>query len=123
MYLAVGSSRSILTTSPACALSLFAAGSLLYISAEENYVTVHTKADKLSEVLLRSSLTRVERQLHEHRPGFFRCHRAYIVNADKIRKVSGNAQGLKLTLEGAAVSIPVARRYVEEFRRLVVSRL
>lgn len=101
----------------------FAAGSLLYISADENYVTVHTKADKLSEVLLRSSLTRVERQLHEYRPGFFRCHRAYIVNADKIRKVSGNAQGLKLTLEGAAVSIPVARRYVEEFRRLVVSRL
>lgn len=101
----------------------FAAGSLLYISAEENYVTVHTKAGSVSEVLLRSSLTRVERQLHEYRPGVFRCHRAYIVNADKIRKVSGNAQGLKLTLEGVAESIPVARRYVEEFRRLVVSRL
>jgi hypothetical protein len=101
----------------------FAADSLLYIAADENYVTLHTKTGTLSGALLRSSLTRVEHQLWDFRPNYFRCHRAYIVNADKIRKVSGNAQGLKLSLEGGTESIPVARRYVEEFRRLVVPKL
>lgn len=101
----------------------FAASALLYISSDENYVTVHTKTDRPMDTLLRSSLTRVEQQLGDFRPGFFRCHRAFIVNAAKIRKVSGNAQGLKLTLEDVPVSIPVARRYIEEFRRIIVPRL
>jgi DNA-binding LytR/AlgR family response regulator len=92
---------------------------LLFIQAEENYVQVHHKDEKHGRVLLRSSMARMERQLRPFYPRLFRCHRAFIVNTSQIAKVDGNAQGLKLTLKDAAAVIPVARRYVGEFRRIV----
>jgi hypothetical protein len=92
---------------------------LLYIVAEENYVQVHYKTEKPVRALLRSSLTRIERQLCPFRPRLFRCHRAYIVNTARIARAEGNAQGLRLTLKGSPAVIPVARRYVNEFRRMI----
>ncbi|MBN2399130.1 MAG: LytTR family transcriptional regulator DNA-binding domain-containing protein [Candidatus Aminicenantes bacterium] len=92
---------------------------LLYIQAEENYIRVHARIEKPAQPLLRSSLTRVERQLRPFYPRLFRCHRTCIVNMTQIAKVAGNAQGLKLTLKDAPDVIPVARRYVGEFRRLI----
>ncbi len=92
---------------------------LLYIQAEENYVQVHFLGEKPGRALLRSSLTRVEGQLRPFHPRLFRCHRACIVNTARIAKVDGNAQGLRLTLKDSATVIPVARRYVGEFRRLI----
>jgi hypothetical protein len=96
---------------------------LLHIDAEENYIQIHYKKEKADHVMMRSSLTRIDRQLRPFYPRLFRCHRAHIVNIGKIRKVAGNAQGLRLTLEDVAEQIPVSRRYVEEFRRVVVNRL
>jgi len=92
---------------------------LLYITSEENYVQVHHKGEKPGRVLLRSSLTRIARQLRPFSPRFFRCHRTCIVNTSQIAKVDGNAQGLRLTLKNTLDTVPVARRYVAEFRRLV----
>ena len=46
---------------------------------------------------------------------FFRCHRAYIVNLDKIEQVEGNAQGYKLKLQGTEDLIPVSRNLNSEF--------
>lgn len=92
---------------------------LLYIVAEENYVQVHYKNEKPARMLLRSSLTRIERQLRPFYPRLFRCHRTCIVNTAQIARAEGNAQGLKLTLKDAAAVIPVARRYVAEFRRVI----
>lgn len=96
---------------------------LLYIGAEENYVQIYFLKEKLNRVLLRSSLARVQRQLRPFHPRLFRCHRAYIVNTARILRVTGNAQGLKLTLRGAGETVPVARRYVDEFRHLVMPDL
>jgi hypothetical protein len=92
---------------------------LLFIQAEENYVQVYHQGEKPGRVLLRSSLTRIERQLRSFYPGLFRCHRTCIVNTTRIVKVAGNAQGLKLSLRDTAAVIPVARRYVNEFRRVI----
>jgi hypothetical protein len=92
---------------------------LLYIQAEENYVQIYYKGEKPGRMLLRSSLTRVERQLRPFFPRLFRCHRTCIVNTGQIAQVAGNAQGLKLTLRDSDAVVPVARRYVNEFRRLV----
>jgi hypothetical protein len=91
---------------------------LLFIAAEENYVEIFHHREQVQRSLLRSSLTRVERQLRVHQPPLFRCHRAYLVNLRQIRKVEGNAQGLKLVVGENAVTVPVARRYIPEFRRL-----
>lgn len=92
---------------------------LFYIVAEENYVQIYHKSEKSGRVLLRSSLTRIERQLRHFHPRLFRCHRTCIVNTAQIAKVTGNAQGLKLILKGSSAVIPVARRYVHEFRRVI----
>jgi len=96
---------------------------LLHIDAEENYVRVHFKKSQADQILLRSSLGRIERQIRPFYPRLFRCHRAHIVNIGRIRKVTGNAQGLRLTLEDVENPIPVSRRYVDEFRRVVVNQL
>lgn len=96
---------------------------LLFISAEENYVEIFHRREQVQTKLLRNSLTRIERQLHDHQPPLFRCHRAYLVNLCQIRKVEGNAQGLKLVVGENAVTVPVARRYIPEFRRLVARSL
>jgi hypothetical protein len=91
---------------------------LLYIAAEENYVEVFYQGEKVKKSLIRSSLSRIQEQLQPFYPRLFRCHRTYLVNMDKILKVSGNAQGLRLTIEGVDHLVPVARRYVDEFRKI-----
>jgi len=92
---------------------------LLYIQAEENYVRVHARGNKAAPPLLRTSLARVERQLRPVHPRLFRCHRAFIVNTAQIARVAGNAQGLKLALKDAPAIVPVSRRFVGEFRRVI----
>lgn len=42
-------------------------------------------------------------------PEFYRCHRTYIVNLQKVKHISGNAQGYKLHLENIDTLIPVSR--------------
>ena len=90
--------------------------SLLFISSEGNYVNIVVKNKKIERILIRNSLTNIEKQLRNY-PLFCRCHRAYIVNLNKIKSATGNAQGLKLTLKDLDDSIPVARSYSKEFRK------
>lgn len=100
---------------------------LFYIESSDNYSTVFYEKNgtssnrmppngKLQKELLRSSLTRLESQiLHEN---IVRCHRSFIVNLDKVEKVTGNAQGYKLHLETSDFLVPVARKYSEIVERL-----
>ncbi|NTS39597.1 LytTR family transcriptional regulator [Flavisolibacter sp. BT320] len=82
---------------------------LLYLSAADNYVTVHfLESGKPATQLLRGSLKKMEEQL-AGQSAFFRCHRTYIVNLQQVHTVSGNAQGLKLHLDGQEEPIPVSR--------------
>ncbi len=90
---------------------------LLYIESADNYSTVFFEKDgKLQKELLRSSLTRLESQINSK--NVVRCHRSYIVNLDKVGKVTGNAQGYKLHLETPELLVPVARKYSEVVERL-----
>ncbi len=93
------------------------AENLFYIESSDNYSTVfYEKAGKLQKELLRSSLTRLESQISSE--NIVRCHRSFIVNLDKVVKVSGNAQGYKLHLETPELFVPVARKYSEIVERL-----
>ena len=87
-----------------------AAKDLLYIESADNYSTIYTVAEKgIKKELIRSSLRRIETQLNNSR--IVRCHRSFIVNLDKVVKVSGNAQGYKFHLSNDDIVVPVARRY------------
>lgn len=90
---------------------------LYFIESSDNYSTVfYEKHGKLQKELLRSSLTRLESQISSE--NIVRCHRSFIVNLDKVEKVTGNAQGYKLHLKSPELLVPVARKYSEIIERL-----
>lgn len=83
---------------------------LLYIESSDNYCTVvYRKDGKLTKPLLRSSLSRMAGQVNV--PHIVRCHRSYIVNLDRVERVTGNAQGYKLHLAEGLATVPVSRQY------------
>ena len=89
---------------------------LFFIESSDNYSTVfYQKSNTLQKELLRSSLTRLEGQINY--PDIVRCHRSYVVNLDKVEKVTGNAQGYKLHLLSLDLTVPVARKYSEIVER------
>jgi hypothetical protein len=86
------------------------AAQLLYVESSDNYCTVvYQKNSQLVKPLLRSSLSRMEGQIN--RPRIVRCHRSYVVNLDRVERVTGNAQGYRLHLANGLVQVPVSRQY------------
>ncbi|WP_455673528.1 LytTR family DNA-binding domain-containing protein [Phocaeicola sp.] len=92
--------------------------SILYMEASGNYVDICYKEDnKEKHKLLRSTIKQMEEVMLPHN-NFIRCHRAYIVNINHIRNISGNAQGYRLSLTGATEEIPVSRTYLKDLKGL-----
>lgn len=61
------------------------------------------------------SLQELEDKLATH--NFFRCHRGYLINLDKIKEISPWFSGAYvLKLDGFAADVPVSRKQVKEFR-------
>lgn len=88
----------------------FPAEALLFIESSDNYCTVaYLKNNQPVKPLLRSSLSRLEKQIAQ--PHVVRCHRSYVVNLNRVERVTGNAQGYKLHLLDGQFQIPVARQY------------
>jgi tetratricopeptide (TPR) repeat protein len=91
------------------------ASEFFFIEASDNYSSVnYFENDKLKKVLLRGSMKKMEDQL----TGFeciVRCHKSYIVNINKISRVSGNAQGYKLHFNDIDKEIPVSRAFPRAF--------
>ncbi|WP_080054023.1 LytTR family DNA-binding domain-containing protein [Spirosoma aerolatum] len=91
---------------------ILSANDLLYIESSDNYCTVvYFKKDQIVKPLLRSSLSRLEKQIAQLH--IVRCHRSYVVNLNRVERVTGNAQGYKLHILGGQFQIPVARQYNE----------
>ncbi|HNL40526.1 MAG: LytTR family DNA-binding domain-containing protein [Saprospiraceae bacterium] len=89
---------------------------LLYLEAADNYVQFCFEENgALKQRLMRGALRRFEAVLSAY-PRFYRCHRTYIVNLDRVERISGNAQGYKLHLRGAEQPVPVSRSLNEEMR-------
>jgi hypothetical protein len=82
---------------------------IYFIKAAENYVEVfYLKNDVIEKQLLRTTLKSAHDDLKKFSQ-FYRCHRTYIINLEKVRKVAGNAQGYRLELEQIEETIPVSR--------------
>lgn len=89
---------------------------LLFISSSDNYIrVVYSSKGLVQNQLLRCSLKGAEQQLSAY-PSLFRCHRMYLVHLEKVVRVSGNAQGLRLHLEGVAEPIPVSRSLTQTIK-------
>lgn len=89
---------------------MLAPADLLFVESSDNYCTVvYLKNGQPDQVLLRSSLSRLESQLPVS--SIVRCHRSFLVNISQVEKVTGNAQGYKLHLQQGLFLVPVARKY------------
>ncbi len=92
---------------------------LRYIEAMQNYVNIfHINAKGLQKEVLRSTIASMEQRFGG--TDIVRCHRSFLVNADQIDKVAGNAQGLRLQVNGIdGQEIPVSRSYIPMLRALL----
>jgi DNA-binding LytR/AlgR family response regulator len=94
---------------------------LFLISSASNYIKVfHRQQGRIVYSILRGTLKKTEEILQAH-PNFFKCHRAYIVNLDKVEHIEGNAQGYKIKIDGYADLIPVSRNLNNEFSDKLLS--
>ncbi|HEY0679785.1 MAG TPA: LytTR family DNA-binding domain-containing protein [Chitinophagaceae bacterium] len=88
---------------------------LHFITSANNYIKVfHRQNDKLVYSIIRSTLKKAEETLRDN-DAFFKCHRAYIINLDKVVHVEGNAQGYKIRIDGHDELVPVSRNLNAEF--------
>ena len=95
----------------------FLPGEFLYAESDGNYVIFYFNRDHKSwKSSIRNSISNIEKQLSPY-PGFLRCHRAFIVNMDKVKTRKGNAAGYQLSLFGTDSRVPVSRQKVNEFDR------
>jgi len=91
---------------------------ILFFHALDNYVVIHfIKDSNYIKEIIRTTLKKAKDDLNEY-PNFFHCHKSFIVNLDKVIKVSGNAQGLKLHFDHINEIIPVSRQLHQEFRHI-----
>ncbi|HCL02915.1 MAG TPA: ABC transporter ATP-binding protein, partial [Lachnoclostridium phytofermentans] len=80
----------------------------------ETYVNVNGKAFQAT-----LTLTQLEERLRDY--GFFRCHRSYIINIQKIREIISYSRGsyvLKLS-NYENDQIPLSRQKLEEIKELL----
>jgi len=92
---------------------------LLFVKSADNYVEVYFTENKtIQKRLLRNTLKSIDEALKDN-TNFFRCHKSYLVNLNKILKVNGNAQGYKFKLNFGEFEIPVSRQYNERVHELI----
>ncbi len=92
---------------------------LLFVEAMQNYVMIHFLDSDLipKKHLHRNTLSSVEIILSQK--GIVRTHRSYLINPAMIEDITGNAQGLKLSLKHNPESIiPVSRKYIKVFNSI-----
>ncbi len=88
-----------------------------YIEAMQNYINIgYLDPDgEFKQQMERATLKRVLDDLVSD--SILRCHRSYVLNKAFISSISGNSQGLLVSLNGSDKKIPVSRSYVPLFRK------
>lgn len=99
---------------------VIAAGAVMFIKSEDNYVQIHyLDKGKTKKFILRSSMRALEEDMTRH--GLVRCHRSYFINPSYIRIVHRDSAGLlvaDLNQDGYE-SIPISRKYQDVITKLL----
>lgn len=89
----------------------------LFAKSEGNYLEIFLeKGEDTNKILKRMTMKELESQLDSF-PHFFKTHRSFLVNLQKVKQVKGNAQGYQLRLKSHSDSLPVSRGMVSDFER------
>ena len=87
----------------------------VYAKAAGNYVEfILMQGGDTNTELKRISLKELEEQL-KNLPEIVKTHRSYLINMQKVKKVTGNAQGYSLKMRGLKEQLPVSRGKLEYF--------
>jgi hypothetical protein len=92
--------------------------SLYYITSAQNYIEIiYTNQNgKLSNQLLRNTLKTVEEELMTDPDlPLVRCHKAFIVNYDKVLELRGTTKNAQFILADLEIKIPVSRHKFANF--------
>ncbi|HKK77443.1 MAG TPA: LytTR family DNA-binding domain-containing protein [Saprospiraceae bacterium] len=86
--------------------------------AMQNYVQIYSwDGSDVSRKMIRNTISNIEEVLEE--TPIRRSHRSFLVNTTKIEEVTGNAQGLKLSLQPSpGFTVPVSRKYIPVFKKM-----
>ena len=95
------------------------AGDILFIKSDGNYITVGFLNNGRPAQLLMRNTMKYAAELLASFPFLYQCHRSWIVNLNRIARVSGNSQGLRIAIEGIDEDIPVARKNTQDFRERI----
>lgn len=90
----------------------------LFAKADGNYVEFYIREEKVNKLIKRITIKQLETLLDSFQ-NIVKTHRAYIVNIDFIKNITGNAQGYKLELEHIDEKIPVSRSLVKHFNTIM----
>lgn len=100
----------------------FLLNEFLFVTSEGNYCIFYLyKNNKVKKISIRNSISNIETQFVNY-PNFFKCHRAYIVNMNKVLTKKGNALGYVLSMSNCENKIPVSRGNVKAFDILFMKR-
>lgn len=97
-----------------------ALNALLYIEAQDNYVSVHYLMDnQVKKQLLRITMKALESNLKDM--AIVRCHRSYLVNINKVTKAKGDGHQMKLYVSNIVNPIPVSRSYISSLKEIMAT--
>ncbi len=93
---------------------------ILYIEAQENYVSVHyMEGEKQKEYSLRQSMRGIEELMEKH--GIIRCQRSYFVNPRHVTVLRRDKEGFiqaDLDIAGSK-PVPVSPKYYEQLSKML----
>ena len=94
------------------------ANDLLFIRSANIYIEVFwEKGKETRSQMVRCTLRCAEEAGHPY-PFIFKCHRAFIVNIHKVKRLEGNSQGYVLYVGEEQLPVSVSRKYIPPFKEL-----
>lgn len=99
---------------------VIAAKSILYITAEENYIRVwYLDGTRERDYVIRNTMKSIVELCAEG--GLVRCHRSYYINPRHVKVLGKDGDGMLHAImdDTKASSIPVSKRYYEELLALI----
>ena len=93
---------------------------ILYIEAQENYVSIHyLEGEHLKEYSLRQSMRGIEELMAKH--GIIRCQRSYFVNPRHVKVLRRDKEGfIQAELDIASSKpVPVSPKYYEQLSKML----
>ena len=92
---------------------------ILYIEAQENYVTIHyMEGEMQKEYTLRQSMKGIETLMQKH--GIIRCQRSYFVNPQHVVVLRRDKEGIiQAELDTNNQHVPVSPKYYEQLSQML----